>query len=102
MSLFVFISDIAFESQVRLRTGLGLLHAALHILDELGQLTVLLSLLLQAHGHVSSFRLHLADDSISLLELLFDNLKLLRVSKRIFRSDNFFKLVAHPCTLLHV
>ena len=102
MSLALFVLDITFESQIRLGTGLSLLHTTLHILDELSKLAVLLGLLLEAHGHVSFLLLHLADYSVSLLELLFNNLQLLRVSKRIFRADNFFELVAHPCTFLHV
>ena len=48
------------------------------------------------------FGLHLADNSISLLEFLFDYLELLRVCKGILRADDFLELVAQTGTFLHI
>ena len=63
-------------------------------LVKLQSLEQLLILGFQVQGHLRlrlSFILKLADQSITLLELLFNNLQLLRVCKRIFGLNNFFQ-----------
>lgn len=102
VSLFLFILDVSLEALIGLGGSLGLLHATLHVLHQLGQLSILLIFLLEDNRDLSVFLLHLIDYSISLLEFLFNNLELLRISEGIFRADNLFKLVSQPGALFHV
>ncbi len=46
--------------------------------------------------------LELLDDHIALLKLLLYNFEFLRISERILRLDDFFKVSAQATALVHV
>lgn len=102
MSFTLFIFHIAFEALVAFRGSLSFLHTPLHVLYKFGQLTVFFIFFLEGDRHFLIFGLHLANHCISLLEFLFNYLKLLRVSEGILRADNLFELVAQAGTFFHV
>ena len=67
VKLTIFIFKISLSSSALLAASNSLLHFALHVLDKLGQLSVVLILLLKTERKLSVISLHLVDDSISLL-----------------------------------
>ena len=102
VSFSLFILDILLETLVALRCGLGFLHATLHVLHQLCQLPVLFIFLLECIRDVLVLRLHLTDDSVSLLELFLNDFEFLWVSECVLRSYDFLKLVSQSGTLIHV
>ena len=94
MCLSFLVFDVLFKAHVALRSGLSLLHATLHVLDELGQLPIFLVFFVEGGRDVGVLSLHLTDDSVTLLELLLNNLELLWVSKGVLGSNDFLKLMA--------
>ena len=71
-------------------------------MDKLSQLPILIVFLAQALLQLRILLLHLCNHGIALLELLLDNLELLRVGKSILRPNHFFKLMAQAHALFHV
>ena len=102
MCLSFLVSHISLEPLIGLGGSLSLLELALHVLHELSQLTVLFIAFLQGTCKLRVFLLHLTDDGIALLKLLLNDLKFLRVSESILRSDNFLELVSESSALFHV
>lgn len=88
MTLLLFVSELFLESLISLGGCLCFFHSTLHVLYQFGKLAVFFVFLLQTYRDFLVLCLHLADHGITLLELLFDNLELLRVSKSIFRADD--------------
>ena len=96
------VLDLLLELDVCLAVCLSFLHSTFHLLDKLSKLSILLVLLQESLIDLSVLSLHLTNHSISLLKLLFNDFKLLRVSKGVLAFDNFFKLMPEPCTFLHI
>lgn len=102
MTLLLLVSELFLESHISLGGCLSFFHSSFHILYEFGKLAVLFVFLLETDRYFLVFYLHLSDHGITLLEFLFYNLELLRVSKCIFRADDFLELVAQTSALFHV
>ena len=102
VGLALLLLDIPLEAQVCFARGLGLFEAPLHFLDQLGKLPVLFVLFGEGHREVLVLSLHLRDEGVALLELLFDYLELLRVRKGVLGAHDFFELVAQTGALFHV
>ena len=100
ISLLVF--DLFLELHICFAVCLSFLHPALHLLDQLGKLSILFILLQECLVDLSVLGLHLADHCVSLLEFLFNYFELLWVGKRVFAFDYLFKLVPQPGTFIHV
>ena len=102
MSCSILLFDFSLLLLVVFRSNLGLIYVNLHFLNKLLELLSFNFFLLEAFGQVAIVLLHLGDNCITLLEFFFDNFKLLRISKGIFRLDYFLKLASQTRALLHI
>ena len=102
VGLTLLLLHIPLEAQVCFASGLGFFEAPFYFLHQLGKLPVLFVFLGEGHREVLVLSLHLRDEGVTLLELLFDYLELLRVRKGVLGAHDFFELVAQASALLHV
>lgn len=100
--LLVLVDALLLVLGAGLVCGLGFLHPSLHLLHELGQLSVLLVLLVECLRNLSVLRLHLANHHVSLLELLLNDLQLSRISESILALDYFLELVSEASAFINV
>jgi len=76
--------------------------SSFHLLHQLSKLSVFFVLLLKLRNHALVFLLQLVNHKVSLLELLLNNFKFLRIGKCILRLNNLFQVAAQADALVHI